>query len=110
LMAEAGVDLNVAHMGNTAGGSVGQDGVPVMDDAVRRTQEIADAGRRVNPNILTLCHGGPIAMPEDAAYIFERTDIEGFVGASSMERLPVEKPLEETSRRFKNLSITKRSQ
>jgi len=108
-MAEAGVDLNVAHMGNTAGGSVGQDGVPVLDDAARRTQEIADAGRRANPKIITLCHGGPIAMPDDVAYILEQTDVEGFVGASSMERLPVEKPLEETTRKFKSLSIRKRS-
>ena len=105
-MARAGADCVIAHMGNTAGGSVGQEGgVPPLDDAVIRTKAIAEAALKVNPEIVTLCHGGPIAMPEDAAYVIERTGVHGFVGASSIERLPVEKPLTEATRAFKKIPI-----
>jgi predicted TIM-barrel enzyme len=95
-------------MGNTAGSSVGQEGgVPPLDDAVKRTKDITVAALKVNPEIITLCHGGPIAMPEDAAYVIERTGIAGFVGASSIERLPVEKPLIEATRAFKKIQLNK---
>lgn len=105
-MAEAGVDCIVAHMGNTKGGSVGQEGgVPPLDDAVIRTAEIAKAAQSVNPEIIVLCHGGPIAYPSDAKYVIEKTGVQGFVGASSMERLPVEKPLTEATREFKEIKI-----
>ena len=105
-MAKAGVDCIVAHMGNTAGGSVGQvDTVPPMDRAVELTGAIAKAAWAVNPEIVVLCHGGPIAMPEDARYVIERTGVQGFVGASSIERLPVEKPLEQATRAFKEIPI-----
>lgn len=105
-MAEAGCDCIVAHMGNTKGGSIGQEeGVLALDVAVEKTREIKDAARAVNPDIFVLCHGGPIAFPEDAAYVIKGAEVQGFVGASSMERLPVEKPLMEATKAFKDIPI-----
>jgi predicted TIM-barrel enzyme len=104
-MARAGVDSVVAHMGNTAGGSVGQPHAMALEAAAELTQRIADAARRENREIIALCHGGPIALPADFAFILERTDIEGFVGASSMERLPVETAVESTTAAFKGLTV-----
>lgn len=105
-MAKAGIDCIVAHMGNTKGGAVGQvGGVGTLDDAVRRTKAIAKAAWDVNPEIIVLCHGGPIAMPSDAAYVIQKAGVQGFVGASSMERLPVEKPLADATRAFKNIKL-----
>jgi predicted TIM-barrel enzyme len=104
-MVEAGVDCIVAHMGNTAGGSVGQEQVIALEAAARLTQEIADTTRKGNPKVVVLCHGGPIASPADFAFILERTDVDGFVGASSMERLPVERALEDITREFKALAL-----
>ena len=107
-MAKAGVDCIVAHMGNTKGGSVGQiGGVFGLKDASKLTKEIAQAAQNINPEIIALCHGGPIAMPEDAAYVIQKTGVQGFVGASSMERLPVEKPLMEATKAFKNIPLKK---
>ena len=108
-MAEAGIDCIVAHMGNTKGGSVGQiGGVSSLEDAAVLTKEIAEAAWKINPEIIVLCHGGPIAFPDDAAYVIKETGIQGFVGASSMERLPVEKPLMEATKAFKDIPIVKR--
>lgn len=107
-MAEAGIDCIVAHMGNTKGGSVGQiGGVSSLEGAAVLTKEIADAAWAINPEIIVLCHGGPIAYPDDAAYVIKETGIQGFVGASSMERLPVEKPLMEATKAFKDIPINK---
>ena len=88
-MAKAGADAIIAHVGTTVGGSHRRDRQPVvpMDDAVKRTQEIIEAAKQVRKDIFFLCHGGPIATPEDAAYVNEHTDCVGFVGASSLERL-----------------------
>lgn len=108
-MAESGVDCIVAHMGNTKGGSVGQiGGVSSLEGAAILTKEIADAAWKINPEIIVLCHGGPIAFPDDAAYVIKETGIQGFVGASSMERLPVEKPLMEATKAFKDIPINKK--
>lgn len=106
-MAEVGIDAIVAHMGNTTGGTVGQENVMALDKSVEKISEISAAARKIKPEVFVLCHGGPIALPEDAAYVFERTDVDGFVGASSIERLPVEKPLEEATRAFKSLKLSK---
>jgi predicted TIM-barrel enzyme len=76
-----------------------------MDDAVRRTQAIIDGAKKVRKDLIYLSHGGPIATPEDAAYINERTDCMGFVGASSLERLAVEDSLTELTRRFKKIPV-----
>jgi predicted TIM-barrel enzyme len=104
-MAKAGVDSVVAHMGNTVGGSVGQPHAIALEAAAELTQKIVDAARKQNREIVALCHGGPIAVPSDLAFMLEHTDVEGFVGASSMERLPVEIAIESTTKAFKALSV-----
>jgi predicted TIM-barrel enzyme len=103
-MAEAGADVLVPHMGLTTKGAIGATTALSLDESVARIQAMHDAAKAVNPEILVLCHGGPIAEPEDAAYVLERTTgIVGFFGASSMERLPTEVAITENARRFKQL-------
>ena len=105
-MAESGADAIIAHVGTTVGGSIGVTGAVVsMEFAVERTQEIIDAARTVRKDIFFFSHGGPIATPEDAAHINEQTDCVGFVGASSLERLGVERPLVELTQRFKKIPV-----
>jgi len=104
-MTEAGADIVVAHMGLTTGGAIGAASALTLDDCVRRIDAIAEAARKVRPDILLLCHGGPIAQPEDAQYVISRcAGIHGFYGASSMERLPTELALTEQTRRFKAIT------
>ncbi|MGI3903439.1 MAG: phosphoenolpyruvate hydrolase family protein [Janthinobacterium lividum] len=101
-MTEAGADIVVAHMGLTTGGTIGASTAPSLDDSVARINAIAAAARAVRPDVILLCHGGPIAMPEDAEYVLARCpDCHGFYGASSMERLPAEQALVAQTRRFK---------
>lgn len=101
-MADVGADVIVAHMGLTTKGVIGASTALSLDDAVRRVQEIRDAATSVNPNVIILCHGGPISMPNDAEYVLQRTKgVHGFYGASSMERLPVEAAITEQVRKFK---------
>ncbi|HEX2323754.1 MAG TPA: phosphoenolpyruvate hydrolase family protein [Chloroflexota bacterium] len=104
-MARAGADVVIAHMGLTVGGSIGLDregGVAMrLEEAPAKVQAIGEAAWAVNRDCLLVSHGGPIATPEDARYVQERTDAVGFIGASSMERLPVETALTETLRAFK---------
>ncbi|MBM3263170.1 MAG: phosphoenolpyruvate hydrolase family protein [candidate division Zixibacteria bacterium] len=105
-MARAGADVLVAHMGLTTKGTIGAHTALTLDDAVQRVQAIRDAAVAVRPDILVLCHGGPIAEPEDAAYVLARTrGVVGFFGASSIERLPVERALTEQVRRFKEIAV-----
>jgi len=105
-MAEAGADAVIAHVGTTVGGSIGVvEASCTMDDAVLRTQEIVGAAREINPDIFFLAHGGPINTPEDVRQILDRTDIHGFVGASSLERMGVEKSLTDLTRSFKSLTL-----
>jgi predicted TIM-barrel enzyme len=105
-MADAGADVLVPHMGLTTGGAIGARTGMTLDDAVGRVQALADAARAVNPDIICLCHGGPIAEPDDARYVLQRTTgIVGFFGASSMERLPTEVAMTENMRRFKSIPI-----
>jgi predicted TIM-barrel enzyme len=104
-MAEAGADVLVPHMGLTTGGTIGAETAKTLDDSVVLIQEMHDAAKRVNPEVIVLCHGGPIAEPEDAAYVLARTEgVVGFFGASSMERLPTEKAMTDNMRRFKAIS------
>jgi predicted TIM-barrel enzyme len=106
LMAEAGADVLVPHMGLTTSGTIGAETAITLDEAGERVQAMHDAAKEVDPDVLVLCHGGPIAEPEDAAFVLERTQgVVGFFGASSMERLPTEVALTETVRRFKAISI-----
>jgi predicted TIM-barrel enzyme len=105
-MAEAGADVLVPHMGLTTGGTIGAETARTLDESVELIQAMHDAAVEVAPDVLVLCHGGPIAEPEDAAYVLERTrGVVGFFGASSMERLPVEAALTETVKRFKTIPI-----
>jgi predicted TIM-barrel enzyme len=104
-MAAAGADILVAHMGLTTGGSIGAATSLSLDDCVERITAIGAAGRAVRPDIILLCHGGPIAEPADAQYILSRCpDCHGFYGASSMERLPSETALIERTRQFKHIT------
>ncbi|GIW94227.1 MAG: hypothetical protein KatS3mg110_2268 [Pirellulaceae bacterium] len=103
-MARAGADILIAHMGLTTKGTIGATTARSLDDCVRLIQAIHDAARKERPDILVLCHGGPIAEPEDAQYVLDRTEgVVGFYGASSMERLPVERAITEQVRKFTNL-------
>lgn len=103
-MAQAGADILVPHMGLTTKGSIGAHTAVTLDEAVKRVQAMRDAAREINSNILVLCHGGPIAEPDDAAYVLSHTNgVVGFFGASSMERLPTEVAITENTRRFKQI-------
>ena len=102
-MTKAGADILVAHMGLTTGGAIGAETSTTLDDCVDRVTSIADAGRAVRPDVIVLCHGGPISMPADAQYMLDRCDIHGFYGASSMERLPAETAITRQVRDFTNL-------
>jgi predicted TIM-barrel enzyme len=105
-MAEAGADILVAHMGLTTGGAIGAETAKSLDDCVREIDAFAEAARRVQDDVLILCHGGPIAEPADAEHVLRRAGLcHGFYGASSMERLPSETALTEQTRRFKSLSF-----
>jgi predicted TIM-barrel enzyme len=101
-MARAGADIVVCHLGLTTGGAVGAETAVKLDDCVESINRWAAAALKVNKDAIVLCHGGPIARPEDAAYILKAcADCHGFYGASSMERLPTEVALTETTRKFK---------
>ncbi|PPJ53926.1 hypothetical protein CBER1_04643 [Cercospora berteroae] len=105
-MAQAGADILVAHMGLTSSGSIGAKTGKSLDDCVKLIQGIRDAAIKVNPDIIVLCHGGPIAKPEDARYVLQRVEgIHGFFGASSMERLPVEEAITNITKEFKNIAV-----
>jgi predicted TIM-barrel enzyme len=103
-MAEAGADVLVPHMGTTTNGSIGARTAMSLDDAAERIASMHDAAKRVNPDIIVLCHGGPIAEPDDAQHILARVPgVVGFFGASSTERLPAEVAITENMRRFKSI-------
>ncbi|KAI0324923.1 hypothetical protein GY45DRAFT_1357014 [Cubamyces sp. BRFM 1775] len=107
-MARAGADVLVVHMGLTTSGSIGAKTAVTLDESVRRIQECRDAAVKVNKDIIVLCHGGPIATAEDAAYVLVRTQgVHGFFGASSMERLPVEIAVEENAKKFKEIALNR---
>ena len=106
-MAGAGADVVVAHMGLTTKGQIGATTALTLEAAAVRVQEIRDAAVSVKPDIIVLCHGGPIAEPDDAQYVLDHTTgVAGFFGASSMERLPTEVAITENMRRFKRINRT----
>ncbi len=106
-MAEAGADAVIAHVGTTVGGSIGVvEASCSMDEAVERTQKIIDAAKAVNPDTFFLAHGGPINTPDDVRVILDRTTAHGFVGASSLERMGVEKSLTDLTNQFKSLTFS----
>jgi predicted TIM-barrel enzyme len=105
-MAEAGADILIPHMGLTTKGTIGAETALTLEQSAQRVQSMHDAARRVNKDILVLCHGGPIAEPADAQYILDHTEgIVGFYGASSMERLPVEPAITHRVQEFTNLKL-----
>jgi predicted TIM-barrel enzyme len=104
-MTRAGADVLVPHMGLTTKGTIGAQTALTLDECVERIQAMRDAAVAVNRDVIVLCHGGPLAEPEDARYVLERTEgVVGFFGASSMERLPTEVAMTENMRRFKALA------
>ncbi|WP_129668009.1 phosphoenolpyruvate hydrolase family protein [Phytoactinopolyspora endophytica] len=105
-MTEAGADVLVPHVGLTTKGSIGASTALTLDQAAERVQEMRDAAVAANPDVLVLCHGGPIAEPEDARYVLEHTEgVVGFFGASSVERLPTERAITAQVAEFKSLFI-----
>jgi predicted TIM-barrel enzyme len=105
-MTDAGADILVPHVGLTTSGSIGATTAITLDDAVTAVQRMRDAAVAVNPDVLVLCHGGPIAEPDDAQYVLDRTTgIAGFFGASSMERLPTERAIAAQAARFAGLRV-----
>ena len=106
---QAGADVVVAHVNTTVAGSIGvKTAAMSLDEAVARVQMMHDAAKKVNPAVMVLCHGGPLAQPEDAQYVLERTrGVAGFFGASSIERLATEPAIEEQTRKFKALRFNR---
>jgi predicted TIM-barrel enzyme len=105
-MAEAGADVIVAHLGLTTKGTIGASTAVTLEDAPQQVQEIADAAKSAREDVILLCHGGPISEPRDAEYVLHRTKgVHGFYGASSMERLPVEKAITETMKSYKAIEL-----
>ncbi len=106
-MAEAGADVVVAHMGLTTGGSIGasEGFAKSIKDSIELTGAIASAARAVKEDVLVVSHGGPLETPEDAQAVIQGASVQGFIGASTMERLPVESAIEETVRGFKELNL-----
>jgi predicted TIM-barrel enzyme len=107
-MARAGADILVPHMGLTTSGTIGAQTALTLEDAAKKVQALAGAAKTVNPDILCLCHGGPIANPEDAQYILDNTEgIVGFYGASSIERFPTEVGIRKQTEAFKAITFKK---
>ncbi len=105
-MAEAGADILIPHMGLTTKGSIGAETALTLEESAKSVQDMHDAAKAVNPDILVLCHGGPIAEPADAQYILDHTEgVVGFYGASSMERLPVEPAISGRVREFTEMTF-----
>jgi predicted TIM-barrel enzyme len=104
-MTKAGAEILVCHMGLTTGGAIGASTAFTLDQSVDLINDMIAAAKRIRPDIIALCHGGPIAEPKDAEYVLKRCkDCHGFYGASSMERLPVETALTAQTRRFKAIT------
>ncbi len=105
-MAGAGADLVVAHLGLTTKGSIGATSGFSLEEAPAQVQKLCDAAKSVNPDVICLCHGGPISMPDDAEYVLKNTKgVHGFYGASSMERLPTEIAITEQMKKFKSIKF-----
>jgi predicted TIM-barrel enzyme len=109
-MVTAGADVVIAHVGTTIGGAIGVTNAScTLEEAAERTQAIASAAMSVRSDVICLSHGGPISSPEDAAYINEHTDVVGFVGASSLERMAFEDSLTELTKRFKQIPVNRKA-
>jgi predicted TIM-barrel enzyme len=106
-MTEAGAEVLVPHMGLTTSGTIGAQTAVTLDECVDRIQQMHDAAKAINPEVMVLCHGGPIAEPADAAYVLARTSgVVGFFGASSIERLPAERAIRQQVADFKSIPMS----
>jgi predicted TIM-barrel enzyme len=106
-MVKAGADMIVAHVGLTTGGTIGATAAMTMDQAIDTTMRIAQAARAIRSDILVICHGGPFDEPENVAEAMQRMPgINGFYGATSMERLPVERAIKEQVEKFKAMKLS----
>lgn len=107
-MTEAGADILVPHMGLTTKGTIGASSAVTLEESVELIQQLRDAAVAANPDVLVLCHGGPIAEPDDAQFVLERTQgVVGFFGASSIERLPTELAIKDQTEKFKSITFAK---
>jgi predicted TIM-barrel enzyme len=107
MVGEAKMDVLICHMGLTRGGAIGSkyaEGM-TLEDAATLVRDMTKAAREKNPDVIIFSHGGPIAMPEDTAYMYKNTESVGFLGASSIERIPIEKPLADAVKEFKNIPL-----
>ncbi|MFZ4440560.1 MAG: phosphoenolpyruvate hydrolase family protein [Syntrophales bacterium] len=103
-MVKVGCDMIVAHMGNSLGGTIGAKTAISLSDAIVKIQTILDASRKLNPDVLVICHGGPIAFPDDFVVVAQKvTGIDGYMGGSSGERFPVEKGITEQTKKYKSI-------
>ena len=108
-MAEAGADIVVCHLGLTTGGAIGAATALRLEDCPAKVDAWAEAAMKVKEDVIVLVHGGPVALPQDAAFVLENTELcHGFYGASSMERLPAEAALTEQTRKFKQIGRSRR--
>jgi predicted TIM-barrel enzyme len=107
-MAKADVDVLIAHLGLTTGGSLGSRRAVTLEEGIDRVQEILKAGKEVKKDVICLAHGGPISSPEDTEYVYRHTDAVGFLGASSIERIPVEIAIRKATEAFKSKSLRKK--
>jgi predicted TIM-barrel enzyme len=106
MMLDVGCDMIVAHMGNTRGGTTGSKTVLSMEEVAEKLQEIVDYVKESNPDVFVICHGGPVARPEDFAEVMELTEnVDGFMGGSSGERFPVEDGVAQVTGEFKGVSL-----
>ena len=105
-MAEAGADVVVSHMGLTTSGDIGAESALGLEEAADRVQAHHDAAKDINDDVLVICHGGPIAWPDDAEYVLNNTEgVVGFFGASSIERLPTEEAIQDQAQEFKQIDF-----
>lgn len=107
-MAKVDVDVLIAHLGLTTGGSLGSRRAVTLEEGVGRVQEILKAAKEVKKEVICLAHGGPISSPEDTEYVYRNTDAVGFLGASSIERIPVETAIRKATEAFKSKSLRKK--
>ena len=105
LTAAAGVDVQVPHIGWTIGGEVGRADAPGLQETADWIQKYAGISRAENPDVIVLAHGGALAEPEDTKVLYEKTDCQGFVGASSIERIPVERAVRQTVEQYKSYKL-----
>jgi predicted TIM-barrel enzyme len=105
ILAQAGADIIASHVGSTKGGSIGAKTSLTLEEAAQLSQEIFDAARKVNKDVILFAHGGPIEGPKEVEYVFKNTDAQGFTGGSAAERMPIEKAILEVTQAYKNVPM-----